>query len=269
MAYNTLISAENLLKHLGDDNFIVVDCRFNLADTAAGFLAYQTSHIPGAVYAHLDNDLSGPPLTDNGRHPLPAPESLIKTFSRLGIDQTKQVVVYDIAGGGIASRLWWLLRYMGHDKVALLDGGWQSWKTANYPTTAGIEQNPTTTFNGQPNKTWLVLKADVQAAPLLIDARAPERYRGEIEPLDRLAGHITGAVNHPFKNNLDENDRFLPPETLRTQLQAVLGDTDPNEAVFYCGSGVTACHNLLALTHAGLGNGRLYAGSWSDWIISE
>jgi thiosulfate/3-mercaptopyruvate sulfurtransferase len=266
MAYTTLISPENLLNLLGDDNLIIVDCRFNLADVAAGGRAYQASHIPGAVYAHLDDDLSGPPLTDNGRHPLPAPQSLIKTFSRLGIDHSKQVAVYDDAGGGIASRLWWLLRYMGHEKAAVLDGGWQVWTRSQYPTTAGIEQNASTAFSGQANEDWLALKAAVPQAPLLIDARAPERYRGDIEPLDLVAGHIPGAVNYPFKRNLDENGRFLPPDTLRSQLQATLGETDPDEAVFYCGSGVTARHNLLALTHAGLGNGRLYAGSWSDWI---
>jgi len=266
MPYQTLIPPETLKKHLGDDDWIIVDCRFSLADPAAGRRTYEAAHIPGAVFAHLDEDLSGPPVTDYGRHPLPTPEQLTTVFSRLGIDSDKQVVAYDDAGGGIAARLWWLLRYMGHENAAVLDGDWRAWTKAQFPTTAGIEHNQPTAFTGEPNEAWLVLKAAVPDAPLLVDARAPERYRGDIEPLDRVAGHIPGAVNHPFKSNLDENGRFHDPETLRAQLLAVLGSTDPDAAVFYCGSGVTACHNLLALTHAGLGNGRLYAGSWSDWI---
>ncbi|MFZ0546741.1 MAG: sulfurtransferase [Candidatus Promineifilaceae bacterium] len=266
MPFKTLISPETLKIHLGDDDWIVVDCRFSLADPPAGRRAYQTAHIPGAVYAHLDEDLSGPPLTDHGRHPLPSPQHLTDLFSRLGIDSSKQVVAYDNAGGGIAARLWWLLRYMGHENTAVLDGDWRAWRRANFPTTAGMEQNIPATFTGQPHQEWLVLKDAVPHAPLLVDARAPERYRGDVEPLDPVAGHIPGAVNYPYKSNLGENGRFLAPETLRTQLLATLGSTDPDEAVFYCGSGVTACHDLLALVHAGLGNGRLYAGSWSDWI---
>jgi thiosulfate/3-mercaptopyruvate sulfurtransferase len=167
----------------------------------------------------------------------------------------------------MAARLWWMLRYMGHAKVAVLDGGWQGWKAAGLPKTAGLEQNISATFTGNPHTEWLVVKDEVQAGvPLLVDARAPERYRGEVEPLDRIAGHIPEAVNYYFQDNLDENGRFHPPDHLRRQLQTILGSADPDQAVFYCGSGVTACHNLLALTHAGLGNGRLYAGSWSDWI---
>lgn len=269
MPFQTLISPETLKIYLGDDNWIIVDCRFSLADTAAGRRAYEVAHIPGAVYAHLDEDLSGPPVTDRGRHPLPTPEQLTAVFSRLGIDNSKQVVAYDDAGGGIAARLWWLLRYMGHENAAVLDGDWRAWTAAELPTTAGIEQNQPAAFSGRPNEAWLVLKAAVLDAPVLVDARAPERYRGDIEPLDRIAGHIPGAVNYPYKANLAENGRFHDPETLRSQLLAVLGRTDPDEAVFYCGSGVTACHNLLALTHAGLGNGRLYAGSWSDWIADQ
>jgi thiosulfate/3-mercaptopyruvate sulfurtransferase len=266
---NTLISPVTLKNHLGDDDWIIVDCRFNLADPPAGHRAYEAAHIPGAVYADLNKDLSGPPVTDNGRHPMLPPEQLTHLFSRLGIDSGKQVVVYDDAGGGIASRLWWMLRYMGHENTAVLDGGWQSWMAADYPTTAGIEHSSAANFSGQPHPEWLVIKSAVPQAALLVDSRIEKRYRGEFEPFDPVAGHIPSAVNYPYKRNLDENGRFLPPETLRSQLQAILGETDPDEAVFYCGSGVTACHNLLALTHAGLGNGRLYAGSWSDWIAEE
>jgi thiosulfate/3-mercaptopyruvate sulfurtransferase len=266
MSYQTLISPKDLLKQLGNDDWIIVDCRFNLADTPEGRRDYQAGHIPGAVYADLDKDLSGPPTTDNGRHPMLTPQRLIMLFSRLGIDSSKQVVAYDGGGGGIASRLWWQLRYMGHENVAVLDGGWKLWTEADYPTTAGIESNHPTNFQGQPKPEWLVLKAAVPEAVLLVDSRIEKRYRGEWEPWDPVAGHIPGAVNYPFRRNLDQNGRFLPPETLRQQLSEILDTTDPDSAVFYCGSGVTACHNLLALTHAGLGNGRLYAGSWSDWI---
>lgn len=269
MPYHTLISPEELKKHLGDDSWIVVDCRFNLADTPAGRQDYETGHIPGAVYADLNKDLSGPPATDHGRHPMLSPERLTLLFSRLGIDSSKQVVAYDQAGGGIAARLWWQLRYMGHDQVAVLDGGWKAWTESGLPTTAGTEQNQRTAFEGRPHSDWLVLKAAVPDAELLVDSRIAKRYRGEFEPFDPVAGHIPGAVNYPYQNNLTENGRFQSPEILRSQLSAVLGDTNPDEAVFYCGSGVTACHNLLALTHAGLGNGRLYAGSWSDWIADS
>lgn len=265
--YSTIIDPQTLFNHLNDPQWIIVDCRFNLADPAAGYEAYRQSHIPGAVYAHLDYDLSGPPVTDSGRHPLPTAQALTSLFSRLGIDRSKQVVAYDAAGGGnAAARLWWLLRYMDHHAVAVLDGGWQAWQSAGFPVTVGEESNPAATFEGQAHRSWLVLADEVPFTPLLIDSRDPARYRGETEPIDPVAGHIPGARNYPYSRNLDENGRFLPPDQLREQLQEILGTTAPAHVAFYCGSGVTACANLLALAHAGLGNGRLYAGSWSDWI---
>lgn len=263
--FKTLISANGLHAHLEDPNFIIVDCRFQLADSDWGRQTYLDSHIPGAVYAHLDEDLSGPPATDNGRHPLPTPDALNALFSRLGISQDSQVVAYDNANGMIAARLWWMLRYMGHDLVAVLDGGWAAWQESGFRTASGPETNKPTRFEGTPNPSWLVRMNEVSDADLLIDSRAPGRYAGESEPIDAQAGHIPGAVNYFFQNNWDDDGRYLPSDQLALKMKELLGDTDPDEAVFYCGSGVSACANLLALADAGLGNGRLYVGSWSEW----
>ena len=262
----TLIDSHTLSLHAADPAWIVVDCRFSLDDTELGRRAYAASHIPGAVYAHLDEVLSNPATTDNGRHPLPPPEALQARFGRLGINKSKQVVAYDDKNGMIAARLWWLLRYMGHDAAAVLDGGWQAWRAVGLPVRSGAEMNETTQFVGAPRREWLVLAGEAPRAPLLVDSRAAERYRGQVEPLDRVAGHIPGAVNYFYERNWSEDGRYLPKQQLRRQLEAVLGGAPPDEAVFYCGSGVSACVNLLALAHAGLGDGRLYAGSWSDWI---
>ena len=284
MPFTTLISPETLAQHLDDPTWVIVDCRFTLADTEAGRRAYRQTHIPGAVYAHLDEDLSGPPVTDHGRHPLPTPEALRALFGRLGIGEETQVVAYDNAGSIVAARLWWMLRYLGHRAAAVLDGGWTAWEEAGLPTAAGVEENEPALFEGEPRREWLVVAEDIvsetesetesetgsktegEASARLIDARAPERFRGEEEPLDPVAGRIPGAVNYPYGRNLDNDGRFLPPEQLRQQLEAVLEGAEPEVAVHYCGSGVSACHNLLAQAHAGLPPGRLYAGSWSDWI---
>jgi thiosulfate/3-mercaptopyruvate sulfurtransferase len=245
---------------------VIIDCRFQLNDTELGRRAYAAGHIPGAVYAHLDELLSNPPVTDNGRHPLPPPDVLIERFGRLGIDHSKQVVAYDDKNGMVAARLWWLLRYMGHEAVAVLDGGWAAWQDANLPQQDGAETNAPAQFSGTARSEWVVVADAVPAVARLVDSRSPERYRGEVEPIDPIAGHIPGAVNYFYQQSWSENGRYLSPAQIRQQLQDILGDTDPDTAVFYCGSGVTACVNLLALKIAGLGNGRLYAGSWSDWI---
>ena len=261
----TLISPTALASRLPATSLVIVDCRFDLADTAAGEHHYLNGHIPGAVYAHLDNDLSGPPLTDAGRHPLPAPAALIALFRRLGIDNGTQVVVYDGGNGMIASRLWWMLRYMGHSAVALLDGGWQAWTAGGHPQRSGRESNPPGRFSGAPRRDRLVLLDEVAQAARLIDSRGPERYRGETEPLDPRAGHIPGAVNFPFTHNVAADGRLLPAATLRAQLLEAVGQTPAEDAVFYCGSGVTACLNILSMVHAGLPEPRLYVGSWSEW----
>lgn len=267
--FTTLIDAQTLADRLADPDWVVVDCRFDLRDTAAGERAYQEAHIPEAVYAHLDRDLSSKPVTDYGRHPLPSPAALTRLFGRLGIDGSKQVVAYDDSNGMVASRLWWMLRYMGHEVVAVLDGGWRAWAAAELPIHAGVEANVPLLFTGEPRSEWLVQLADIADisgdVPLLVDSRDAARYRGENETLDPQAGHIPGAVNYPFKLNVDQDGRHLSPEALRQQLTQVLRETPAEETVFYCGSGVSACANLLALAHAGLPAARLYVGSWSEW----
>ena len=265
MIYKTLVDCQTLARHIPDGRWIIVDCRFRLADTTAGYQAYLESHIPGAVYIHLDDDLSGPPITDVGRHPLPTPAALTALFGRLGIGYGMQVVAYDDVNGMVASRLWWMLRYMGHEQVAILDGGWSAWQEAGLPVRNGLEKNDLTLFTGAPNHEWLVRMDEVEKLPLLIDSRDPARYRGEIEPLDPIAGHIPQAKNYFYQQNWTENGYYLPVEQIHQQLQKVIGNTLPDDVTFYCGSGVSACVNLLAMAHAGLGNGRLYVGSWSEW----
>jgi len=263
--FTTLISPELLAEHLHDPDWVAVDCRFSLADTEAGRRAYGESHIPGAAYAHLDEDLSGPPVTDHGRHPLPSPQKLAMLFARLGVGQGVQVAVYDDANGMVAARLWWMLRYMGHTAAAVLDGGWQGWLAAGLPARGGWETIAPRQFTGSPRRSWLALLDEVAAAPLLVDSRAPARYRGQEEPIDPAAGHIPGAVNFFYQRHWGADGRYLPPEKIRENLQALLAGQPAADAVFYCGSGVSACVNLLAMVYAGLGDGRLYAGSWSEW----
>lgn len=266
--YSTLVSVTTVREHLQDPAWRIVDCRFDLTDKAAGISAWRAGHIPGAIHADLDQDLSGPPLTDRGRHPLPAPEKLEETCSRLGISNDMQVLVYDQVAGSFAGRLWWLLRYMGHEAVAVMDGGWQAWLAAGYPVTMEQAQRPAALFRGRPRREWVVHVAEVPDARLLIDARDPARYRGEVEPLDPRAGHIPGAINRCWRENLGTDGCFKPAAALRAEYTALLGATAPAEAVYYCGSGVTACHDILAQAYAGLPMPKLYAGSWSDWCSS-
>ena len=267
--YNTLISVEQLNELATDMDIRIVDCRYDLADVNAGRALYQAGHIPGAVFADVHDDLSSDhPVTDNGRHPLPDQAQLNALISRLGITEQTQVVVYDDMGGAFAARLWWLLRYMQHENVALLDGGWSAWLAATGETESGINEVAVTDSNASASTEWLITLAEVTTAPQLIDSRDPARYRGEHEPIDRIGGHIPGADNHFWQNNLDQNKRFKQPQELKQQFNAIF-KVVPDEAVFYCGSGVTACHNLLAVCHAGLAMPRLYAGSWSEWCSDE
>ena len=221
--------------------------------------------MPGAVYAHLEHDLSGPATTDRGRHPLPPADVIAARCGALGIGDDLQVVVYDDAGGMVAARLWWMLRYIGHRAVAVLDGGWQRWVAAGLPVRAGDERVMARTCTVRLAPTRLVVRDEVEPTSPLLDAREPARFRGEVEPLDPVAGHIPGARNHCWRDNLGADGCFLPPVDLARQLSAALGRTPDLATVHYCGSGVSACHNLLAQAHAGLGDGRLYAGSWSEW----
>ncbi|MCX8023718.1 MAG: sulfurtransferase [Thermanaerothrix sp.] len=269
--YTTLISSQDLFSNLNRQDWVIVDCRFDLMQPEWGFLSYQESHIPGAIYADLDHDLSGlrTPLT--GRHPLPEPDVFCQRLGQWGIDHTKQVVVYDTVGGAFAARLWWMLRLFQHEAVAVLDGGFNRWVHQGFPIEKGIHTNPPTTFHAQPNWDLMVTTSEIEQhlrSPrfLLIDARAPERYRGETEPIDPVAGHIPGAVNRFHQDNLNSDGTFKSPVTLREEFTALLSDTPPDKVVVYCGSGVTSCHHLLAMEIAGLRGARLYVGSWSEWI---
>ena len=267
MPYTTLMSTADLAARLGAPGLVIVDCRFDLKDTAAGQAAFAASHIPGAVYANLDSDLSGPKSGSNGRHPLPAPAAFAVTLGRLGIGNDTQVVAYDASSGMYASRLWWMLRWMGHDAVPVLDGGWPKWTSEERPVTAGAPVVGAGTFVPHVRPEMLQTVADVEAAAgrRLIDARSPERFRGENETLDKAAGHIPGAVNRFFQDNVRADGTFKAPEELAAGWRDALGSAQPDEAICYCGSGVTACHNLLALELAGIHGVKLYAGSWSEW----
>jgi thiosulfate/3-mercaptopyruvate sulfurtransferase len=270
VAFTTLISTAALASRIEDPSTVAVDCRFKLDDTDWGEREYAAAHIPGAVYAHLDRDLSGARTGKNGRHPLPDVATLRRTLVRLGITSGVQVAAYDQDTGMFASRLWWLLRWLGHTATAVLDGGLGKWTAERRPTRSGREHRDAQVFSGEPRGDMVVDRDQVAsisraAGWRLVDARAPERYRGEVEPLDRIAGHIPGATNYFFGRNVDERGTFRSPEELREQLQEACGGVPADRIVCYCGSGVTACHNLLALEHAGLGGARLYPGSWSEW----
>ncbi|HJV71159.1 sulfurtransferase [Ideonella sp.] len=268
-----LIGASTLLARLGTPDWpVLLDCSFDLADTGAGEAAYIAGHLPGARYAHLDRDLSGPKTArgaiDGGRHPLPTREALAATLARWGIGAGTPVVAYDAQGGAYAARAWWLLRWLGHQAIAVLDGGVAAWQATGGPLEQGLTPHAPAAegYPLRPAAMPAVDASELLAAPgrlLVIDARAPERYRGDVEPLDAQAGHIPGARNRFFKDNLDPNGRFRPAAELRRVFQA-FGAT-PGQVVHQCGSGVTACHNLLAMELAGLPGSALYPGSWSEW----
>ena len=260
-----LISVESLQDKLEDTTCRIIDCRFDLADPGAGESAYLQAHVPGAVYAHLDRDLSSAPVTDCGRHPMPAPEQIKQTFERLGVSKQTSVVVYDDQGGMIAARAWWMLRYIGHRDAALLNGGWSVWVAAGAPTKGREERYPRGELAITSNASRLVRHSELGDKPMLVDAREPRRFRGEFEPIDPRAGHIPGAMNHFFANNLDESKQFLSPEQIKGGFRQSLGRLPDEQTVHYCGSGVSACHNIFAQVYAGLAEPRLYGGSWSEW----
>jgi thiosulfate/3-mercaptopyruvate sulfurtransferase len=266
-----MIDARELLPHLDDPSWAIADCRFDLASPSKGQDDYLKAHIPGAIYAHLERDLSGPPNGSNGRHPLPPAGILAGVFSRWGIGPGVHVVAYDAENGSMAAaRLWWCLRYLGHEAASVLDGGFAAWREIDGPVRGGEERRAQRQFDPRPRPGMLAGSRDVVAAQekddvLLIDSRAPERYRGDEEPIDPVAGHIPGALNRPLALNVDERGRMRPPEALRREFSLLLKGRPPGAAIVYCGSGVTACHNLLAMEHAGLRGARLYGGSWSEW----
>jgi thiosulfate/3-mercaptopyruvate sulfurtransferase len=286
MVFRTLIDAGSLPALLGTPQLALIDCRFDLMRTAAGRQAYLEAHIPGARYADLNRDLSAPIGAHTGRHPLPTPAAFAAALTRLGISNDSKVIAYDDANGSFAARLWWMLRWVGHDAVAVLDGGFQSWRKRGGPLQSG-EPAPAAVGDGHfTPRPGAVGDVDTSAAlvttaglehmlfeptprtpkPLLVDARAPERFAGIVEPIDSVAGHIPGAVNHPFAANLAADNRFLPAAQLKQQWLERLAGTAPENLIAMCGSGVTACHNLLSLEVAGLPGAKLYAGSWSEWI---
>ena len=274
MAFQTLISASQLAASLDDPGIRIVDCRFDLADEHAGLRAYQEAHISHAVYAHLHEDLAGPVTAHTGRHPLPTPDKFAGTLGNWGIDNNSQVVVYDGGPGAMAARLWWMLRWLGHQKVALLDGGFTAWQEYGGDTSSGTSHHRATIFRASEQADMTLDSNQVQHAlasneVLLIDVRGRPRYLGETEPLDALAGHIPGAVNRPFEHNLDSRGRFLPAQTLAEQYRELLAENPGKQPCFMCGSGVTACHGLLAMELAGIQGARLYPGSWSEWITDS
>jgi len=270
VSFTTLISTGDLSQHLDDAAFVIVDCRYHLADVAAGERAYRAAHIPSATFLHLDRDLSGVKTGRNGRHPLPQVDALATTLGNVGIDRSKQVVAYDQNSGVWASRLWWLLRWLGHDAVAVLDGGLDKWVAERRPQTSELPSLRRTKFvpdPPMPTASAAEIERHLNDGSLyVLDARAPERYRGDLEPIDPVAGHIPGARNRPYGENVTAQGSFKPPSLLRAEFEALLGDTSPSAVVHQCGSGLTACHNVLAMSVAGLPGSRLYPGSWSEWI---
>lgn len=273
MSFARLLTAPQLAERLSAPELRILDCRFALDDPAYGRTRYAAGHVPGAQFADLEHDLSGPIIKGvTGRHPLPDPARLQEALRAWGVDQDSTIVLYDDGPGAFAARAWWLLAWLGkRDGVFLLDGGFQAWQAAGLPVTAQVTEPARGDFTARPDA-CLVVEADQLGRRLaepgltLIDARALPRFRGEVEPLDPVAGHIPGARCAPFTDNLGADGRFLPPEQLRQRFENLLAGRNPEQLVAYCGSGVTACHNLFALSLAGLPLAPLYAGSWSEWI---
>ncbi|HET7627785.1 MAG TPA: sulfurtransferase [Bacillales bacterium] len=260
-----LISAKTLADHLDDENTVIVDCRFQLNDPEAGRNAYEQDHIPGAVYFDLDKDMSGPVREHGGRHPLPNPKEFVKKLEMAGIDANVRVVAYDDENGAFAARFWWMLNYFGHENGFVLDVGYSTWKKEGYPTSSEIPYPKPAVFKANVRREMAVGIEEVKQRQqedevVLIDSRAPARYRGEHEPIDRKAGHIPGAVNRFWKENIGPDGKWKPIAQLRERFT----DDDAKEYIVYCGSGVTAAANALALQAVGK-KVRLYVGSWSDW----
>jgi thiosulfate/3-mercaptopyruvate sulfurtransferase len=269
--YTTLISTADLAAHLDDPSFVIVDVRHDLSKAEAfGESQYREAHIPGARFAHTDRDLSAAKTGKNGRHPLPSPEACAALFGRLGIDASKQVVAYDAGAGMYAPRLWWMLRWLGHEAVAVLDGGIGKWAREGQPVTAEVPKVAPATFAirrvGRIVPAVEVLASLASRSLLIVDARGANRFRGEVEPFDPVAGRIPGSVNRPFPNNFEADGTFKKPEVLRAEFAPLLGEARPSSVVHVCGSGVSACVNLLAMDIAGLSGTLLYPGSWSEWV---
>lgn len=271
--HTTLISADQLASWPASSPLLLLDCSFELSDPAAGRRAYAAGHLPGAHYVHLDETLSAPKTGRNGRHPLPTREAFAQSMASLGLTPQTQVVIYDNAGGMYGARLWWMLRWIGHEAASVLDGGVAAWTASGRPLSTEVPAAPPAapvvlrdalvkTVDGE------AVLANLQTRQLLlVDARGADRFRGENETMDPVGGHIPGAVNRPFKDNLGADGRFKPAAQLRAEFEAVCGGRPPHEIVGQCGSGVSACHNLLAMEAAGLSGAALYPGSWSEWCV--
>jgi thiosulfate/3-mercaptopyruvate sulfurtransferase len=270
--YDTLISTAELARDLGRPDWVLFDVRYDLSDPGFGRRAYDAGHIPGAAFLDMNSDLAGPPGAGRGRHPLPDVDRLAATLGAHGVGRDMQVVAYDDAGGTWAARLWWLLRYLGHDAVAVLEGGLPRWEAEGHPVERSVPpRRSAATFVPALRDEMVATTTDVADAlaagsHVLVDSRAPDRFRGENETIDPVGGHIPGARNRFFRQNLAPDGGLLPPASLRREFGDVLEGRSASEAIVYCGSGITACANLLALEHAGLRGARLYAGSWSEWI---
>ena len=267
--WTTLVQPDALSGAMHDDGIVVVDCRFSLADPQAGEAAYRSAHLPGARHAHLDRDLSGHRRHGAGRHPWPDAAQFASIAGAWGVSPQSQVVAYDDGDGAYAARLWFLLRALGHRDVAVLDGGWRCWLDEARPVDDAVPAAVPARYDARFDETLLLdarrVQAHLDAGGLLLDARAPERFRGEVEPIDPVAGHVPGAINRPYAANLQDG-RFKPASQLREEFDALLDGHAPAEVVAMCGSGVTACHHLLAMAHAGLPGAKLFTGSWSGWI---
>jgi thiosulfate/3-mercaptopyruvate sulfurtransferase len=275
MHQRQLHSARELLASIKNSECVVVDCSFSLADTSAAHRRYLQAHIPGAVYAHLDDDLSSPITAQSGRHPLPTSKKFAEFLGRCGWQPGMKMVVYDDAGGAIAGRLWWLMKYFGHDVATMLDGGISAWQSAGYELESGVVNvSPAPVVTLTANDDMVIETREIAerlADPdfVLIDARAHERFTGEVEPLDSVAGHIPGSFNYPFSLNLDQDGMFETPQNIRAGLLSLTDASETSGFVHMCGSGVTACHNIFAAELVGLSGSRLYAGSWSEWIRED
>ncbi len=272
--YSTIITRPELNMLMQESNPLIIDVRFSLGDTEKGRRDYLVSHIPGAIYAHLDEDLSGTIIPGKtGRHPLPPDEKMKKLFSAWGVTKERQVVIYDDSHGGVAARLWWMLQYCGHPHAAVLEQGWKGWIDSGLPVDSEIPVPIQSDFEIFPNIHMIFSAEEVQRAIetracKLVDARLAERYRGEEEPIDPIAGHIPTAHNFPFFGNLDEEHKWLSVEKLRERFSPIFINDADLPVVCYCGSGVTACHDVLAMRHAGFPFVKLYPGSWSEWITN-
>jgi len=270
MTTRTLVQAEDLALRLSDPRLRIFDCRFDLARPQYGRARYDDEHLPGAIYADLNRDMAAAVTPASGRHPLPLPSEFEARLRAWGVSNDSSVVAYDDGNSISAARFWWMMRWLGHDDVAVLDGGMRRWQQLDLPLDDEVRARAPGDFAATPHPEFTVDAAAVLAqtgdrTARILDVRAPERYRGEVEPIDAVAGHVPGARNHPFTTSLDDSGRFLPATELRAALSQSLAGVPPERTIAMCGSGVTACHLLLAMEHAGLHGARLYPGSWSEW----